>query len=53
MQAFHKWQERHLVRRAAGFLSGGDYKIASLTLVRCALRVNDLPLAEQTLKLLG
>lgn len=39
LHVFHKWQERHLVRRAAGFLSGGDTKIASLT-ARRALQLN-------------
>jgi Flp pilus assembly protein TadD len=37
--AFHKWQERHLVRRAAGYLSGGDLRIASLT-ARRAYQLN-------------
>lgn len=36
---FHSWQERHLVRRAAGYLSGGDTRIASLT-ARRALQLN-------------
>ncbi|CAA9268802.1 MAG: hypothetical protein AVDCRST_MAG42-3318 [uncultured Chthoniobacterales bacterium] len=100
LHVFHKWQERHLVRRAAGYLSGGDTKAASLparralqlnaesvpalrmmaeiaekagdgselswrrkvfelqptsvddalALVRCALRANDLGLAQKTLQ---
>ena len=99
-RAYHAWQERHLVRRAAAVLSGGDAKAASLSarrafqinpqsaaaarilaqiaersgdgtelewrrkvfelqprsiddalaLVRCALRANDLRLAEKTLR---
>ena len=36
---FHKWQERHLVRRAAGFLAGGDTKTASLS-ARRAFQLN-------------
>ena len=39
LHLFHKWQERHLVRRAAGYLSGGDTKIASLN-ARRALQLN-------------
>lgn len=30
LTALHKWQERHLVRRAAAYLSGGDRKTASI-----------------------
>jgi Flp pilus assembly protein TadD len=36
---FHQWQERHLVRRAAGFLAGGDTKTASLS-ARRAFQLN-------------
>ena len=39
LRVFHKWQERHLVRRAAGYLSGGDTKTASLN-VRRAMQLN-------------
>ncbi|HSH37777.1 MAG TPA: hypothetical protein VK993_03245, partial [Chthoniobacterales bacterium] len=39
VHVFHNWQERHLVRRAAGYLSGGDTKTASLN-VRRALQLN-------------
>ena len=39
LHLFHKWQERHLVRRAAGYLSGGDTKVASLN-ARRALQLN-------------
>ena len=39
LRVFHHWQERHLVRRAAGYLSGGDTKTASLN-VRRALQLN-------------
>ena len=39
LHVFHRWQERHLVRRAAGYLSGGDTKTASLN-VRRALQLN-------------
>ena len=39
LHVFHQWQERHLVRRAAGYLSGGDTKTASLN-VRRALQLN-------------
>ena len=39
LHVFHKWQERHLVRRAAGFLSGGDTKTASIS-ARRALQLN-------------
>ena len=39
LHVFHKWQERHLIRRAAGYLSGGDTKIASLN-ARRALQLN-------------
>ena len=39
LRVFHQWQERHLVRRAAGYLSGGDTKTASLN-VRRALQLN-------------
>lgn len=30
LHVFHQWQERHLVRRAAAYLSGGDAQKASL-----------------------
>jgi hypothetical protein len=30
-QAYGHWEERHLVRRAAAFLSGGDVKSAALS----------------------
>jgi tetratricopeptide (TPR) repeat protein len=36
---FHRWQERHLVRRAAAYLSGGDVKLAALS-ARRALQMN-------------
>jgi Flp pilus assembly protein TadD len=39
LHLFHRWQERHLVRRAAGYLAGGDTKTASLN-VRRALQLN-------------
>lgn len=39
LHLFHRWQEQHLVRRAAGYLSGGDTKLASLN-VRRALQLN-------------
>lgn len=39
LYVFHQWQERHLVRRAAAFLSGGDYRIASLS-ARRAYQIN-------------
>ena len=39
LHLFHRWQERHLVRRAAGYLSGGDTKTASLN-IRRALQLN-------------
>jgi Flp pilus assembly protein TadD len=39
LHVFHRWQERHLVRRAAGYLAGGDAKTASLN-VRRALQLN-------------
>lgn len=39
LHVFHKWQERHLVRRAAGYLAGGDTKTASLT-ARRAFQLN-------------
>ncbi|MFN2509190.1 MAG: tetratricopeptide repeat protein [Chthoniobacterales bacterium] len=39
LHVFHKWQERHLVRRAAGYLSGGDLKIAALS-ARRAFQLN-------------
>lgn len=39
LHVFHRWQERHLVRRAAGYLSGGDTKTASLN-ARRALQLN-------------
>ena len=39
LHMFHQWQERHLVRRAAGFLAGGDTKTASLT-ARRAFQLN-------------
>ncbi|MBA2432700.1 MAG: hypothetical protein H0V56_11405 [Chthoniobacterales bacterium] len=38
-RAYHSWQERHLVRRAAGYLSGGDVKQASLS-ARRAYQIN-------------
>jgi hypothetical protein len=37
---YRQWEERHLVRRSAAFLSGGDFKTASLT-ARRALQMND------------
>jgi tetratricopeptide (TPR) repeat protein len=36
---FHRWQERHLVRRAAAYLGGGDVKLAALS-ARRALQMN-------------
>ncbi len=30
LTALHTWQERHFVRRAAAYLSGGDFKTASI-----------------------
>ncbi|PZR75150.1 MAG: hypothetical protein DLM73_06060 [Chthoniobacterales bacterium] len=36
---FHQWQERHLVRVSAAYLSGGDMKAATLT-ARRALQMN-------------
>ena len=39
LRAYHAWQERHLVRRAAGFLSGGNLKTAALS-ARRALQLN-------------
>jgi tetratricopeptide (TPR) repeat protein len=36
---FHRWQERHLVRVSAAYLSGGDMKAAALT-ARRALQMN-------------
>lgn len=39
VHAWHSWQERHLVRRAAGYLSGGDVKTASLS-ARRAYQLN-------------
>ena len=36
---YRQWQEGHLVRRAAAFMSGGDVKTAGLT-VRRALQLN-------------
>lgn len=37
--AYHRWQEGHLVRRAAAYLSGGDYKTAALS-ARRAYQLN-------------
>jgi Flp pilus assembly protein TadD len=39
LHVFHKWQERHLIRRAAGYLAGGDTRTASLT-ARRAFQLN-------------
>jgi Flp pilus assembly protein TadD len=39
LRAYHSWQERHLVRRAAGFLGGGNLKTAALS-ARRALQLN-------------
>lgn len=36
---FHRWQERHLVRMAAAYLSGGDLKAAALS-ARRAFQLN-------------
>jgi tetratricopeptide (TPR) repeat protein len=36
---FHRWQERHLVRRSAAYLSGGDVKAAALS-ARRAFQMN-------------
>jgi hypothetical protein len=38
-QAYLRWEERHLVRRAAAYLSGGNVKSASLS-ARRALQLN-------------
>ena len=38
-QAYQRWEERHLVRRAAAYLSGGDVKSAALSTLR-ALQLN-------------
>ena len=38
-QAYQRWEERHLVRRAAAYLSGGDVKSASLS-ARRALQLD-------------
>ena len=38
-QAYQRWEERHLVRRAAAYLSGGDVKSAALSALR-ALQLN-------------
>jgi hypothetical protein len=38
-QTYQRWEERHLVRRAAVYLSGGDVKSASLS-ARSALQIN-------------
>jgi hypothetical protein len=38
-QTYQRWEERHLVRRAAAYLSGGDVKSASLS-ARRALQIN-------------
>jgi len=37
--AFHHWQERHLIRRAAAYLGGGDTKAAALS-ARRAFQMN-------------
>jgi len=39
MHFFHRWQERHLIRRAAAYLSGGDVKAAALS-ARRAFQMN-------------
>jgi hypothetical protein len=39
LRAYHSWQERHLVRRAAGFLAGGNLKSAALS-ARRALQLD-------------
>jgi tetratricopeptide (TPR) repeat protein len=36
---FHRWQERHLLRRSAAYLSGGDVKAAALS-ARRAFQMN-------------
>ena len=36
---FHRWQERHLIRRATAYLSGGDVKAAALS-ARRAFQMN-------------
>jgi tetratricopeptide (TPR) repeat protein len=38
-QAYQRWEERHLVRRAAAYLSGGDVRSAALS-ARRALQLN-------------
>ena len=40
LSGMHRWQEHHLVRRAAAFLSGGDFQTASLN-ARRALQLNE------------
>lgn len=50
LHLFHRWQERHLVRRAAGHLSGGDTKTASLN-VRRALQLN--PESAQAVRMMA
>ena len=46
---FHRWQERHLLRRSAAFLSGGDVKAAALS-ARRAFQMNpDNPDAARAL----
>ncbi|MDQ6809300.1 MAG: hypothetical protein M3Z64_07730 [Verrucomicrobiota bacterium] len=39
LTALHHWQERHLVRRAAAYFSGGDFKTASIN-ARRALQLD-------------
>ena len=39
LNVFHRWQERHLIRRAAAHLSGGDTKAAALS-ARRAFQMN-------------
>ena len=39
VHVFHRWQERHLIRRAAAYLSGGDVKAAALS-ARRAFQMN-------------
>jgi Flp pilus assembly protein TadD len=39
LHVFHRWQERHLIRRATAYLSGGDVKAAALS-ARRAFQMN-------------
>src|SRR3954469_10627775 len=50
LHVFHRWQEGHLVRRAAAVLSGGDVKAASL-IARRAYQIN--PNSPEVLRVLA